>query len=153
MTLQPYKAPVTRPPPRGATQVLVFLTRGKKGSSTRFPPLRRGAAHETCLFLAINLNFLRAWAEIPPRKRRATQGCAPAAQIGKFSRELEKGSGRPPEILPTAGKNLSKAEQLKAAGLSTTTANRYEELAAPAVVTRRRWYAKRGAPKLLSVAQ
>ena len=49
------------------------------------------------------------------------------AQIGKLSRELEKAKNQ--SALPSGGK--SKEEQLAAAGISTSTANRYEELAAP----------------------
>jgi hypothetical protein len=49
------------------------------------------------------------------------------AQIGKISRELEKAKANQYMPLPTAGKK----HQLKAAGISTTTANRYEQLAAP----------------------
>jgi hypothetical protein len=48
------------------------------------------------------------------------------AQIGKISRELEKAKNR--SALPTSGK--SKEKQLAAAGLSTSTANCYEQLAA-----------------------
>jgi hypothetical protein len=53
------------------------------------------------------------------------------AQIGKISKELEKaeytkGHGT---VIPSSGKY--KAEQLAEAGISTSTANRYEQLAAP----------------------
>jgi hypothetical protein len=53
------------------------------------------------------------------------------AQIGKISKELEKaeytkGHGT---VIPSSGKY--KAEQLADAGISTSTANRYEQLAAP----------------------
>ena len=54
------------------------------------------------------------------------------AQINKISRELEKAEkvGGPGKFkVPTSGK--FKAEQLAEAGISTTTANRYEQLAAP----------------------
>jgi hypothetical protein len=48
-----------------------------------------------------------------------------------ISRDLEKGAGRPTkEILPTDGKNLTKAETLADAGISTSTAP-YEQLAGP----------------------
>ena len=51
-------------------------------------------------------------------------------RIGEISLELEKGTGRPrKEILITDDKNLTKAEQLADAGISTKTAHRYEELA------------------------
>ena len=55
------------------------------------------------------------------------------AQIGKISRELEKAKPKDadPKLVPAGGKHLDKAEQLADAGLSTTTAHRYEELAAP----------------------
>jgi hypothetical protein len=54
------------------------------------------------------------------------------AQIGKISRELEKATkvgGAGKVSLPTGGK--TKEEQLAEAGISTSTANRYEQLAAP----------------------
>ena len=56
-------------------------------------------------------------------------GLRAIARIGKLSKELEKaeytkGHGT---VVPTGGKY--KADQLAAAGLSTTTANRYEQLA------------------------
>jgi hypothetical protein len=49
-------------------------------------------------------------------------------RIGQISRELEKSKGgsNPKATLPTGGK--SKEEQLAEAGISTSTANRYEEL-------------------------
>jgi hypothetical protein len=54
-------------------------------------------------------------------------------KIGELSRELDKAqAGRPPkEILPSDGNNLTKAETLAQAGISTSTAYRYEELAGP----------------------
>jgi hypothetical protein len=56
-------------------------------------------------------------------------------QIGKISRELEKAqAGRhPKEILPDGRKDLTKEEQLEAAGIKTSTANEYEQLAASVV--------------------
>jgi hypothetical protein len=56
------------------------------------------------------------------------------AQIGRISRELEKAERQRGEhgyLLPTDGNQVSKADQLKAAGISTSTANRYEQLASP----------------------
>jgi hypothetical protein len=52
------------------------------------------------------------------------------AQIGEISRELEKSKGgaNPQATLPNAGK--SKEAQLASARTSTSTANRYEQLAA-----------------------
>lgn len=53
-------------------------------------------------------------------------------RIGEISRDMEKGAGRPSkEILPTDGKNYSKADQLADVGISTSTAQRYEELTGP----------------------
>jgi hypothetical protein len=50
------------------------------------------------------------------------------AQIGKISRELEKAQAHGGKIcLPSSGK--PKAEQLAEAGISTSTAKRYEQLA------------------------
>jgi hypothetical protein len=51
-------------------------------------------------------------------------------RIGEISRDLEKLQGAPTELLPNDGKK-SKAETLAEAGISTSTANRYEELAGP----------------------
>ena len=52
------------------------------------------------------------------------------AQIAKLSRELEKAEAHGGHIcLPSGGK--PKAEQLAVAGIATTTAHRYEQLAAP----------------------
>jgi hypothetical protein len=60
------------------------------------------------------------------------------ARIGQISRELEKAkferdeSGRPVSShLPAGGKMETKEQQLAAAGISTSTANRYQQLAAP----------------------
>ena len=51
------------------------------------------------------------------------------AQIGKLSRELEKAQPNKGHGVTTGEK--TKADQLKDAGLSTSTANRYEQLASP----------------------
>jgi hypothetical protein len=51
-------------------------------------------------------------------------------RIGKISRDLEKLQGARTELLPTDGKK-SKAETLAEAGISTSTAQRYEQLAGP----------------------
>jgi N6-adenosine-specific RNA methylase IME4 len=53
-------------------------------------------------------------------RKRAEDG------IGKLSAALEKSPGRPTKTLPAEGKNF-KAETLKAAGISTSAANRYEQ--------------------------
>jgi hypothetical protein len=53
-------------------------------------------------------------------------------RIGEISRDLDKVAGfkgNQYEVLPTDGKKQTKEEQLKEAGISTSTANRYEELA------------------------
>ena len=47
--------------------------------------------------------------------------------LGKWSRELEKAQGARTELVPNDGKK-SKAELLSEVGLSTSTAQRYEEL-------------------------
>jgi hypothetical protein len=52
------------------------------------------------------------------------------AQIGKISRELEKNERARTDLHPTSEKQ-TKAQQLAEAGISTSTANRYEQLAAP----------------------
>jgi hypothetical protein len=48
-------------------------------------------------------------------------------RIDEISRELEKTQGARTELHPNDGQK-SKAEQLASAGISTSTANRYEEL-------------------------
>ena len=53
------------------------------------------------------------------------------AQIGKLSRELEKSKGGANPKATLLSSEKSKEEQLKDAGLSTSTANRYEQLASP----------------------
>jgi hypothetical protein len=56
-------------------------------------------------------------------------------RIGEISKELDKSKGgsNPQSTLPIDGK--SKEQQLKEAGISTSSANRYEELAGPTVET------------------
>jgi hypothetical protein len=53
------------------------------------------------------------------------------AQIGKISRELEKAKFVPGKGACLLTGEKTKEEQLKAAGISVPTANRYEQLAAP----------------------
>ena len=49
-------------------------------------------------------------------------------RIGQLSRELERTQGFA-AIHPTGGKNATKTDALADAGISTSTANRYEQLA------------------------
>ena len=49
-------------------------------------------------------------------------------RIGEISGGIEKKAGRP-TILPTTGKNLSKAQTLRSAGISQSPANRCEQIA------------------------
>ena len=52
-------------------------------------------------------------------------------RIGEISQELEKAQGARTKLLLT-GEKKSKEEQLAEAGISTSTAERYEQLPAPA---------------------
>jgi hypothetical protein len=55
-----------------------------------------------------------------------------AQRIGQLSRELEKDKGgRPEKTLPRGGKSFCKSEQLKSAGISTSSAHRFEEPSSP----------------------
>ncbi len=51
-------------------------------------------------------------------------------KFGQLSQELEKAQGTRTELHPNDGKK-SKVEQLAEAGISTATAQRYEQLAGP----------------------
>jgi hypothetical protein len=50
-------------------------------------------------------------------------------RIGELSRELEKAPPIRGDLLPIAGKKITKEQALAKAGISTSTAQRYEELA------------------------
>jgi hypothetical protein len=80
---------------------------------------------------------------IAPRSLRLTRRCATtfeaerqfaeirlraAIKIGELSRELEKAPPIRGDLLPTDGKKITKEQTLAEAGISTTTANDYEQL-------------------------
>ncbi len=58
---------------------------------------------------------------------RCRGSCRASIRIGELSRELEKARGARTELLPDHGKKL-KTATLAAAGISTSAAQRYEEL-------------------------
>jgi hypothetical protein len=70
----------------------------------------------------------REWLKMPATRAARKIRRRACIRIGELSRDLETAQGARNELLPSDGKK-SKSETLADAGISTSTASRYEELA------------------------